>query len=112
MRYQFVTDSGREATLKRHYRRFQLLVGVLVVALVGFVLAFRPLVHSHGVIVVLAFSAAGVGSALYLGSLRKRDGIDGAELLQYMMRQPMMIIVQIIMAISVIVHLYQVFFKR
>ena len=112
MRYTFVNDGDKGALLKRSYRRFQSVLGVFIVALIGFALVFTDYTRSHGLLVALVFSAIGIGSALYLRSRVKRDGIDSAELLSYMMRQPMMIVAQIIMAISVIVHLYQVFFAK
>ena len=112
MRYTFVNDGDKEALLKRSYRRFQIVVGTFVVALIGFALAFTAYVRSHGLLVVLIFSAIGIVSALYLRSRSKMDGIDSAELQSYIWRQPMMIVVWVIMSISVIVHFYQVLFPK
>ena len=112
MRYTFDSGSDKEALLKRSYRRFQIIVGTLVVVLIGFALAFTAYIRSHGLLVVLVFSTIGIGSALYLRSRVKRDGIDSAELQSYIWRQPMMIVVWVIMSISVIVHFYQVLFPK
>lgn len=113
MRYTFVNAGDKEVLLKRCYRQFQLLVAILVTTLVVFILVFPASVHGiHGVFVVLVFSGLGIGSTLYLRSRHKRYAIEPAELLSYMMRQPMMIAAQIIMAIFVIVQLYRVFFPK
>jgi hypothetical protein len=110
MRYTFINGGDREALLKKCYRRFQVVIGTFIMTLSGFVLAFRAFVNSHALLVVLVFSAVGIGSGLYLRSCVKRDGIDSAELQSYVWRQPMMVVVAVIMVISVIVHLCQVFF--
>lgn len=112
MRYMFDSGSDKEALLKRSYRRFQIIVGTLVVVLIGFALAFTAYIRSHGLLVVLVFSTIGIGSALYLRSRVKRDGIDSTELQSYIWRQPMMIVVWVIMAISVFVHFYEVIFPK
>ena len=98
--------------LKRCYRRFQIVVGTLIVALIGFCFAFTTFVRSHGLSVALVSSAVIIGSVLYLRSRVKRDGIDPAEFQSYTWRQPMMIVVWVIMVISVIVHFYQVFISK
>jgi len=112
MRYTFVNDGDKEALLKRSYRRFQIVLGAIITPLVIFLLAFPACVHSHGGLVVLVFTSFAVAFALYERSRRKRDGIMSAEWQSYLWRQPMMIAVSVIMAISVIVHLYQVIFLK
>jgi hypothetical protein len=112
MRYTFDNDGGKEALLKRCYRRFQVVVGTLIVALIGFALAFTGYVRLHGLLVALVSSAVIIGSMLYLRSRIKRDGIDSAELQSYIWRQPMMIVVWVIMVISIVVHFYQVLFPK
>lgn len=107
-----LTDDGKEARLKRCYRRFQVVCAAIVMPMLVLGFGFPNYSKSHGGLMVLIFSGLGIGSALYLRSRTKREGIDPAELPSYFWRQPMMIVVAIIVAISVVVHLYQVFFPK
>ncbi len=112
MCYKFVNEGDKQALLKRCYRQFQIVVVTFIVVLIVFILIFPACAHAHGVPVVLAFSGLGIGSALYLRSRHKRYEIDPAELASYIWRQPMMMVVWVIMAISVLVHLFQTFFHK
>ncbi len=111
MRYTFVNDGDKEALLKRCYRRFQIGMATLIVALIGFILAFRAYASSH-IGWVLAFTCLAAAFAQYERLRRKKDGIESAEWQSYLWRQPMQIVVSVIMGISVIVHFYQVFIKK
>jgi hypothetical protein len=112
MRYTFLNDGGKEALFRRCYRRFQIQVGALVAAIILFCVALAAFVRSHGVLVVLGFSGVGIGFALIMRSVLKRDGIDGVELYSYIVRQPMMRVAMIILAISVVVSLVRAILAR
>jgi hypothetical protein len=108
MRYSFLTDCDRPALLKKYYRRFQAILGAGIAALTGLCLKFPAYMGSHAW-VILPFLGYFVASAFYERSRRTRDGIQNPEWQAYLHRQPMMIIVMVIMAISVCVNLYRVF---
>ena len=111
MLYTFANDGNKEALLKRCYRRFQVVLGVGITALTVLCLLIPAYMGSHAW-VVLPFLGYFIGFALWDRSRRRRDGIQNSEWQAYLWRQPMMIVVWVIMAISVIVHLYQVIFPK
>jgi hypothetical protein len=108
----FLEPEDRDKLLRRYYRHILILTGVGVAALIVFVLCFRGFVHEHGVWVVLVFSGSLIAVILFDRARRRRLGISDREFQSYVYRQPVMIVVMIIMAISVIVHAYQVFYPK
>jgi hypothetical protein len=110
MRYIFVNDGDKEALFKRYYRRFQVICGTAIAALIIFMLLFRSWFLSHAGWCVLIFVPIVTGAALYLRSCAKRDGVDFAELRAYTQRQPMMVVVKIVMIITIIISIYKMIF--
>ena len=108
----FWEPDDREKLLRKYYRHILILAGVGIATLIVFVLCFRRFVDAHGVWVVLVFSGSMIAVILFDRSRRRRLGISDKEFQSYVYRQPVMIVVMIIMAISVIVHIYQVFFPK
>jgi len=114
MRYKIVSQNNidKEALLKSCYRRFLVGVATLLTTLLVFVLAFPAFFRSHAGWVILVFMSLAVGVALSLRLRIKKDRIESREWQTYLWKQPVMRVVMIVMAISVIVHFYQVFFQK
>ena len=110
MRYQFVNPGDSEARLKKYYHRFLIFTSVGIVALVVFLLLFRGFVHQHGIGVVLAFTGYFVAFALIDRSSRRRDGVSDKEFQEYFYRRPIIRVLQVFFAITVVVKAIQFFF--
>ena len=109
MRYKFVSCGDKEALLRRCYRRFLVIVAGMIIALVVFTLAFPACVHSHGGWVLLAFTSIAGALALRLRSSLKTGGVEGAEWQSYLWRQPLMMVVMVLMAVFTVLRFFQVF---
>ena len=110
MRYQFVNPGDREAMLKKYYHRFLVFTSVGIVAIIIFLLSFRGFVHQHGMVVVLAFTGCFVAFALINRSSRRRDGVSDKEFQEYFYRRPIIRVLQLFFAITVVVKAIQFFF--
>jgi hypothetical protein len=108
----FWEPEDREKLLKRYFNHILIFTGVGVATLIIFVLCFRRFVDAHGVWVVMIFSGSLIAIALFDRSKRRRLGISDKEFQSYIYRQPIMIGVLVIMAISVVVHIFQVIFPK
>jgi hypothetical protein len=112
MRYKFVRCGDKEALLQRYYREFLVTVAGIITPLVVFLLAFPTCVHAHGGLVVLAFTGLAVALSLRLRSRLKRGGIEGTEWQSYLWRQPLMMVVLVLMAVFTILRFFQVFVSK